>query len=132
MKAYIAGAIFGIPVEARDEAFARAEGALWAAGIEPLSPLNIPPSRHTGACPPGRQGALWEGATHTDTCYLKEDLRELLECEAIALLPGWTKSWGARLEAQVAMASGLAVFYFRENSDGVYTLLDSSLSEYTA
>lgn len=49
------------------------------------------------------------GATWAD--YLRHDLAQLVQCEAIHLLPGWSKSRGAMLEHYVAAALGLRVEY---------------------
>lgn len=39
--------------------------------------------------------------------YLKADIREMIECDGIALLEGWEKSCGATCEAAVARSLGL-------------------------
>ena len=44
--------------------------------------------------------------------YLRYDLRMLLDCDAIVMLPGWTKSPGARLEHHVASKLGFKVVYW--------------------
>ena len=38
--------------------------------------------------------------------HMRADLRALLDCDHIHLLPGWAHSTGARLELQVALALG--------------------------
>lgn len=38
---------------------------------------------------------------------LAQDIEELLSCDAIGLIPGWTESSGARVESHVAKALGL-------------------------
>lgn len=47
-----------------------------------------------------------ENLTYAD--YMKEDIRELLYCDAISCLPGWNESKGARLEHEIAEIIGLA------------------------
>ena len=39
--------------------------------------------------------------------YMRTDLRALLDCEAIALLPGWEQSRGARCEVSIAEDLGM-------------------------
>ena len=34
--------------------------------------------------------------------FMREDIRALLDCEIVALLPGWQHSLGAKLEIEVA------------------------------
>lgn len=43
--------------------------------------------------------------------YLRIDLRMLMDCDAIYMLPGWQGSKGARLEHHVACELGFAVLY---------------------
>jgi hypothetical protein len=42
--------------------------------------------------------------------FLKQDLRELIACDAVFLLKGWEKSRGATLEAFVAYTLGLRLY----------------------
>lgn len=42
--------------------------------------------------------------------YLRLDMQKLITCEVIALLPGWDKSKGARLEYHVATELGMQVY----------------------
>ncbi len=50
---------------------------------------------------------LHEGQEPSWSEYMKEDVKALADCDAIAMLPGWNDSRGARLERQVADALGL-------------------------
>lgn len=45
---------------------------------------------------------------------MKEDLRALLNCDAIYMLKGWKKSEGASLEHQVALTCGLEILGAKE------------------
>ena len=49
------------------------------------------------------------GAVATGGRRLRSGLRNLLECDAVALLGGWATSRGARLEVKVATELGLDV-----------------------
>ena len=50
------------------------------------------------------------------TDYLRKDLRDMtaLGCNAIILLPGWSKSRGACLELQVALGLEMDVYFYHE------------------
>lgn len=41
--------------------------------------------------------------------FLREDIREILSCDAVALLPGWRKSRGVAVELTVARAMKLQI-----------------------
>ena len=47
--------------------------------------------------------------------YIRADVKALADCSAIALLPGWERSTGARCEAVVARTIGLS-FYCAETA----------------
>lgn len=55
---------------------------------------------------------------HDWNCWLKADLRAMLECDAILMLPEWEHSAGALLEKNVAMAVGMEPYFaIRVNND---------------
>lgn len=89
MKVYISGPMTGLP-EHNFPAFMAAEDALSARGLEVLNPA---------------QNGVVEGATWAD--YMRKDLAMLLQADEVYLLPGWIKSKGARLEAEIALALGM-------------------------
>lgn len=91
MRLYISGGITGIPDF--EAAFAAAEAQLRAVGHEPLNPAALQPAVEERA---------WVD-------YMRADLKLLVDCDAIALLPGWERSKGARLEVEVATALGMPV-----------------------
>lgn len=50
--------------------------------------------------------------------YLRQALHKLVDCHAIYLLPGWSKSSGARIECRIAVALGMDVYLDGESEIG--------------
>lgn len=92
MKLYVAGPMTGLP-EFNLPAFAEATARLNAKGYEAINP--------------GRRGGTIEGYVWSD--YLRLGLADLVTCEGVALLDGWSGSKGARLEVHVADELGMRV-----------------------
>ena len=69
MKIYICGQITG--VENYAEAFEQAEKTLITEGYEVVNPCKLPHNHDLS----------WES-------YMKEDIKAMLDCDAILLLPG--------------------------------------------
>lgn len=91
MQIYLAGRIRG--VENYAEKFAKAADKLRTEGHTVFNPA----------------AANQEGRTlNTIMAYL---IPQLCECEAIAMLPGWYRSGGARIEWLLAKYLGLRVIY---------------------
>ena len=84
-RIYIAGPMTGLP-EFNYPAFHAAAAAWRAAGWEVSNPAE------------NFGGHM--GMPYAD--YIRKDLADLMTCEAIAFLPGWEASKGARLEHHVA------------------------------
>jgi hypothetical protein len=95
MKLYIAGTMQGFP-DHNWPAFHEEARLLRDAGYEVVSPAELH-GPYEEALKKGREGCL------------RTDLKALLECDGIALLPGWTKSQGATLERQVGEAVGMQI-----------------------
>jgi hypothetical protein len=91
-KIYLAGPMSGIP-DWNYPAFDQAAMRLRAAGYEVKNPAD----NH------GRRTDLPRAT------YLRTAVRQVTRCRAIALLPGWEESPGARLEVAVAEELGLPV-----------------------
>lgn len=120
MKVYLAGPMFGKP-ELNEELFRHVARRLKdQASSDNRTPIVIVPhdidafDHAPNPCPPGRHS---EGSDHNDTCYLRTDIQEMLNCDVICLLPGWPNSLGARLELSIAAQCGLKVLYYDHAQD---------------
>lgn len=91
---YICGPMRGYP-EHNFPAFDRATGRFRALGWTVLSPVEI--GREAFGNDPDVPGAE----------YLRADVAALARCDAIAILPGWQASTGARCEVAIALTLGL-------------------------
>lgn len=93
-RVYISGAISGRLPEDVCEDFERAEARLREMGWDVVNPLK-------------------NGLTEEDTweAHMRADLRMMLDCDAISMLPGWSESRGARFEITVALELGMEVIH---------------------
>lgn len=89
---YIAGPMSGLP-DSNYPAFLAAEEQLRAAG-------------HTRIVNPARS-VLPANATWQE--FMRDGLTGLLRCNGVALLPGWQRSRGARIERNLAIGLGLDI-----------------------
>lgn len=96
-RIYIAGPMRGYP-EHNIPAFRAAAAMFRGLGYDVVSPVEVGEALGGQDC----------GLTAAD--FVRADLRELLTCEAIAVLPGWEASVGARCEAAVAVTLGFQFF----------------------
>lgn len=92
-RLYLAGPMTGLP-ELNFPAFHAAAAKLRAKGYEVVNPAEVNPDPNM----------RWVDA-------MRADIPELCKCEAIAMLPGWQKSRGARLEAHIANELGLRMVF---------------------
>lgn len=95
MKLYIAGPMSGYP-ELNFPAFHAEAARLRALGYEIVNPAEI----DVGPNPD------WLTA-------MRADIKQLVDCDGIALLPGADQSPGARLEQTIARGLGLRVYQAR-------------------
>lgn len=108
MKVYVSGPISGYE-EANLPAFRLAADFIALSGHKAVVPHDIWAWDHGDTkCPK----AYTEGPEHSAACYLRGDLLELLQCDAIYMIGGWQASVGAMLEHQVAAFTGLAMYYW--------------------
>lgn len=115
MKVYIAGPITNMPGQ-NLIVFEWVARHLRKNGHTPIIPHNIPPLSHAGECP---EAETYPGVTigpetdvHGGLCYLRADLVEMLNCEAVVVLPGWSLSRGALVEIATAQSVGIPVTYW--------------------
>lgn len=103
MRVYIAGPMTGKP-EWNFPAFDAAAECLRQRGHEPVNPADL--DRAIGFDP---------SANCVSHDFLrdamKRDLAAVCDCDAIAMLPGWEQSGGARVEWALATHLGLEVIY---------------------
>lgn len=105
-RIYISGQITGLHPEEYEPLFCEAEAKMKAKGYEVINPLEIAK---------GIDPKLIDPATHTEReiwrTIVKADIRELMECEAIYMLPNWERSEGATLEHKIAEGLQIAIEY---------------------
>lgn len=107
-KAYVASPIFGLEPDERKRAFLAGRSLANRNGYDAVLPIEVKAEPHEGPCPPGRHS---EGAPHAEACHIKADIKAMLDCDALILMPDWVISWGCKLEFQVASASGLKIYF---------------------
>jgi hypothetical protein len=92
LKIYISGPMSGLP-ELNFPSFNRHARHLRSLGYEVVNPAEKESEN---------EDLSWEQ-------YLRQDLIGMLECDTLALLPGWHASKGAHLELHVAHRVGITV-----------------------
>jgi hypothetical protein len=100
IRIYISGKITGLNIKQAEALFEYVEGQLAQAGHEPVNPMKLLP--------------FDEKYTWLD--YMVEDIRGLLTCDAILMLPNWTDSKGAKVEHAIAVSMGM-MCYYSQNHD---------------
>lgn len=91
MCLYVSGPMTGLP-EFNYPAFNQAAQDLRAAGYQVINPVDkdVPTSEP------------W-------LVHMREDIRLMMDCDGVAILPGWQTSRGANVEIQLAHGLGLPV-----------------------
>lgn len=92
---YISGPMTGLPGKNYD-AFHNAAGQLREEGWKVVSPAELNPYPE-------------EAGEWVD--FMRNDIKALVDCHAIYMLPGWSKSKGSSLEHTIARSLGLRVIY---------------------
>jgi hypothetical protein len=93
--AYISGPMTGMP-DLNFPAFHKAAASLRASGYRVVNPAELDAL--------DTQEMTWPE-------YMRRDIRALMDCTHIAMLPGWENSKGAKLEKHIADALGMRVMY---------------------
>lgn len=115
MKVYLAGPMRGIP-EFNFPAFFAAEKRLKQDGHSVFNPARRDEERHGPDLSKANPTGSEEVAAAQHGFSLREALRDdtyyiCMHAEAVALLPGWENSKGARAELALSEALGLQVIY---------------------
>jgi hypothetical protein len=92
MRLYLAGPMTGLP-ELNFPLFHARAARLRELGFEIVNPaeINADPKANWRQC-------------------MRADIRELVGCDGIVMLPGWEKSKGASLEHHIAKSLSMAIF----------------------
>lgn len=117
-RIYIAGPMTGYPDRNR-EAFAKAAKSFRDDGWDVIDPANQP-------WPPDVE---FESIEQERAYFLRKDILALLDVAAIALLPNWFQSIGARVEFAIASALGLDIFD-ADNGDILPLTITAFFDEY--
>jgi hypothetical protein len=88
---YLSGPMTGMP-DANRAAFTEAAASLRRRGASVINPA---------------ENGLPEDAGWAE--HLRTDIRDMMDCNAIHMLPGWSSSKGARLEHHIAQQLGFAI-----------------------
>lgn len=89
---YLSGPMTGYP-ENNFPAFHETAAKLRAKGLKVMSPAEV-----------NTNGGDWNAC-------LRADIKVLMDCAAVALMPGWENSKGAHLELHIAHALGMRVLF---------------------
>ncbi|AJW97579.1 hypothetical protein BM43_3190 [Burkholderia gladioli] len=92
MKLYLAGPMTGIP-DLNFPLFHAEASRLRGLGFEIVNPAEINADK----------SRCWRDC-------MKADIRELVLCDGIVMLPDWERSKGARLEHHIALTLSLPIF----------------------
>jgi hypothetical protein len=96
MKVYISGKISGLKIEKAREKFERSAERLRGLGHEPVNPFEI--TEHIGDAGHWRE-------------YMVEDIKAMMECDAVFMQTDWPRSRGARIENFIARETGMKIMY---------------------
>ncbi len=99
-KCYISGKITGLPNQVATQNFREASLHARFLGYEPVNPMNIVPDTEE----PKSEKDKW-------SWYMRADLKEMMDCDAILMQDNWEDSKGAIVEHNLARDLGLIIMY---------------------
>ena len=99
-KCYISGKITGLTNEVAIENFREASLHARFLGYEPVNPMNIVSDVEE----PKNEKDKW-------SWYMKADLKEMMDCDAILMQDNWEDSKGAIIEHNLARDLGFIIMY---------------------
>lgn len=91
--AYVAGKITGLPKEDVQNKFNQLSSRLTGMGYNVVNPASVLDDSRN-----------WNDA-------VRSDIKQMLECDEVHLLPDWQESRGAQLERDIALRLGMQVVY---------------------
>ena len=91
--AYVAGIITGIPKTHAQQKFDLIASQLKGMGYQVVNPFGSNDDTKT-----------WDEAVRTE-------IKKMLECDEVHMLPDWQESRGAQLERDIALRLGMEVIY---------------------
>jgi len=98
---YVCGPMSNLP-HLNFPAFHAEAARLRALGYEVINPAEINDEDPDAVMAPA------ELAEHWKKC-MRADIKQLMDCDAISMLPGWYRSRGATLEHHIAEALGMRI-----------------------
>jgi hypothetical protein len=121
MKIYLAGPMTGLPFF-NFPAFHAEAARLRAAGHDVFNPAERDIERHGADISAGNESGSPELAVQQHGFSLRDALADdtafiCREADAIAMLPGWENSKGARAEHALAFALGHSIIYLDGQKD---------------
>lgn len=118
MKLYLAIPITGKP-NGNIELARLIQRKMSSREVRVLVPHDIPSYYHDEECPQRGSYPGVTGQDHGGLCYLRQDLIEMLQCDAVIMAPGWSHSRGAKVEYQTAQAIGMPIWFVHVDGDEV-------------
>jgi len=91
--AYVAGKITGLPIGEVKQKFNTISNELTEKGYQVVKPLAI-----------SGDSRCWDDV-------IRNDIKQMMECDEVHMLPDWQESRGAQLERDIALRLGIQVVY---------------------